>query len=56
MLARNLCLIAALCLVTACVPRMPKINMPEHYSFDQPMPSQAPMSYNDLLCCYECTA
>ncbi len=28
----------------------PRIDIPERLTFDQPPPSQAPLSYGDMLC------
>jgi hypothetical protein len=52
---QTLVLIAILCQLSGCV-LTPRIEIPQRLSFDQPLPDQAPMSYNDLLCCYECQA
>lgn len=40
-------------LLTACV-ATPRIDIPNTLSFNYQPPSQAPMSYNDILCCYDC--
>lgn len=45
-------LIAALAL-TGCV-ATPRIEIPNTLSFNYQIPSQAPVSYNDMLCCYDC--
>jgi hypothetical protein len=54
---RTLALIAIFMLfpLTACV-ATPRIQLAERISFNSPMPNQSPMSYNDLLCCYDCHA
>lgn len=33
----------------------PRLEMAEHYTFDQIHVVQQPMSYNDIMCCYDCT-
>ena len=47
--------IVALVSLTGCI-ATPRIELAETLSFDNEMPDQRPMSYNDLLCCYECHA
>lgn len=48
----NILLIASACLC-ACV-ATPRIEIPNKLSFNYQVPNQAPMSYNDILCCYDC--
>jgi hypothetical protein len=46
--------IAALSL-TGCI-ATPRLQLAENYTFDHIHVVQEPMSYNDILCCYDCTA
>lgn len=41
--------------ISGCV-AVPRVEIQETLSFDYEMPDQTPMSYNDLLCCYQCHA
>lgn len=52
---RTLILIAILSGLSGCVVS-PRIEISETLNFDAPMPDQTPLSYADLLCCYECNA
>lgn len=53
MIARvNILLIASVYLC-ACV-ATPRVELPNQFSFNYQIPNQAPMSYNDILCCYDC--
>lgn len=54
MLVRTFVLFVALTQLSACVV-IPKIKMAESYNFDFEAPSQAPVGYADLLCCFDCT-
>lgn len=54
MLLRILLLTSVLSSLTACM-ATPRINIRETLKFDQPAPSQEPVSYADLMCCYDCT-
>ena len=51
----RLCVLA-LCLshLSGCV-AVPQDVFTESVDFSYAAPSQTPMSYDDLLCCYECT-
>lgn len=54
MLIRTLFALAALMSTAACVPVFEgdnKINM----TFDAVPPSQAPMNFADIMCCFDCT-
>jgi hypothetical protein len=55
MLARTFALLAIACFVSGCMVK-PEVKLPMYIGFDQPMPERTPMSYNDLLCCYQCSA
>ncbi len=48
----NILLITAYCL-SACV-AIPEVEIPHKMTFDYVIPNQAPMSYADILCCYDC--
>ncbi len=54
MLHKTLILIAALTQLSGCI-AVPEITISETLHFDSPMPSQEPVSYADLMCCYDCT-
>jgi len=54
MQAKTTLIVAMLCL-TSCI-ATPRIDIPDTLTFDYELPNQTPMSYNDLLCCYECHA
>jgi hypothetical protein len=55
MLARiTIVTIAALSL-TGCI-ATPRLELADNYTFDHIHVVQEPMSYNDILCCYDCTA
>lgn len=47
--------IVAMLIVSGCI-ATPRIDIPEKLTFDYELPSQTPMSYDDLLCCYDCHA
>lgn len=47
--------IVALLSLTGCI-ATPRIELAETLNFDYELPNQQPMSYNDLLCCYDCHA
>jgi len=55
MFTKTSMLLAALFSLSACI-ATPRIEIPHTMSFNYQLPSQAPMSYNDLLCCYDCNA
>ena len=40
--------------LSACI-ATPRLELAEHYTFDHVYIVQEPMSYNDILCCYDCT-
>lgn len=44
---------AALISLTGCI-ATPRIELTETINFDYVVPDVAPMSYADLLCCYDC--
>ncbi len=46
-------LLASLSL-TGCI-ATPRLELAEVYNFDNVHVVQEPMSYNDILCCYDCT-
>lgn len=48
-------LLAALFSLSACVVT-PRIEIPDNISFNYYVPNQQPMSYSDVLCCYDCNA
>lgn len=52
--ARILALVAVVCL-TGCI-ATPRIEFAETLHFDYVQQDVSPMSYNDLLCCYDCHA
>jgi hypothetical protein len=54
MFTKYLVLLLTLTQLTACV-AVPEINITETLHFDSPAPSQEPVSYADLMCCYDCT-
>jgi hypothetical protein len=54
MLTRAIALLAATALLSGCV-LTPRIEIPEHFSFDYVPPTPQPMSYADMLCCESCT-
>lgn len=54
MTLRTLLMIAALTQLTACYPVF-DMRTPEKLTFDAVPPSQAPMTYADLMCCFDCT-
>jgi hypothetical protein len=47
--------VLALISLSGCI-AIPRIDIPETLTFDYELPSQQPMNYSDLLCCYECQA
>ncbi len=47
--------LTALLSLTGCM-ITPRIEMAETLHFDYVTPNMTPMSYSDLLCCYDCTA
>ena len=49
MIARLCILCAALTALSGCV-LTPRIELSESLYFDSPMPSQAPVSYGDVMC------
>ncbi len=51
----NILALVAIISLSGCV-AIPRIEIPDALTFDYEMPSQQPMSYSDLLCCYECNA
>ena len=54
MFNRILILTLTLTQLTACMVT-PDIKISETLHFDSPAPSQEPVSYADLMCCYDCT-
>lgn len=51
---RTLALLIALSQLTACV-RVYDFSSVETLEFNYAAPSQAPVGYADLLCCFDCT-
>lgn len=51
---RIISLIAMSLSLSACI-ATPRLELAEHYTFDSMHIVQEPMSYNDILCCYDCT-
>jgi len=54
MFQKTLALIAIISL-TGCI-AIPRIEMAETIEFDYQIQNVRPVSYTDLLCCYDCTA
>ncbi len=54
MLIRTLLILTALISTSACVPVF-DFSTPEKLTFDHMPPSQAPVTYADMMCCFECT-
>ncbi len=52
---RIISLIAIALSLNACI-ATPRLQLAERYDFDHVYVVQEPMSYNDILCCYDCTA
>ena len=46
-------LLTALLVLTACV-ATPRVEIPPTLSFNYVIPDQSPMSYADIMCCYDC--
>ena len=53
MIAKAIFPAIAAIILGACV-ATPRIEIPNKMSFNHYIPSQAPMSYADILCCYDC--
>lgn len=47
-------LILSALFLSACI-ATPRLEMVDNYTFDYVHVVQEPMSYNDILCCYDCT-
>jgi hypothetical protein len=47
--------LAAILSLTGCI-AVPRIDIPETLTFDYQIENVQPLSYTDLLCCYECNA
>jgi hypothetical protein len=54
MTMQKLTALALLISLTGCVPVFDEPTTPE-ITFDNVAPSQAPMEYADILCCFDCT-
>ncbi|MGE0754156.1 MAG: hypothetical protein AB7L92_03250 [Alphaproteobacteria bacterium] len=52
--ARILTFIALAFSLSACI-ATPRLEMVDNYTFDHVHVVQQPMSYNDILCCYDCS-
>lgn len=48
-------LIVMLAQLTGCVVT-PRIHLSDNITFDALQPEQKPLSYNDTLCCWRCSA
>lgn len=55
MMIRTCLLIAVLYQLSACV-AVPRLEFTDKLDFKEIAPEQHAMSYNDLLCCYDCNA
>ncbi len=55
MIIRTFLLIAILSQLSACIVT-PRFEVAQKIEFNHMQPDQRPMSYSDLLCCYDCTA
>ncbi len=55
MFTRIITLLAMLGTLSACI-ATPRIELVENIEFNFTQPDQTPMSYGDLLCCYDCHA
>lgn len=55
MLIRICLCLAVLNQLSACI-ATPRIEIAQKFDFNYQMPDHRPMSYDDLLCCYDCTA
>lgn len=52
---KKIFVVAAIIPLTGCMVT-PKFEMSETINFDYVRQDVTPMSYNDLLCCYDCNA
>ena len=55
MILRTCLFLAILSQLSACI-ATPRFEISERIDFNAMQPDQKPMSYSDLLCCYDCTA
>ncbi len=55
MLFRTCAAIAILAQLSACI-ATPNPDIVDRINFNAPAPDETPMSYADLLCCYDCQA
>jgi hypothetical protein len=55
MITRTIAILSLSAFLSGCI-ATPRIEIVEKIDFNYVAPDQKPMSYNDLLCCYDCHA
>lgn len=55
MTQKILSIATAAIILSGCI-ATPRIDIPDHLTFDYQQVEYKTMSYNDVLCCYECEA
>ncbi|MFO0388830.1 MAG: hypothetical protein ACK502_03820 [Alphaproteobacteria bacterium] len=54
MISRLIIVAIATISLSGCI-ATPRLELAETYTFDHVHVVQEPMSYNDIMCCYDCT-